>query len=148
MKRKRLGEILRDEGLISEEKLQAALEKQKTEKGLRIGEVLVAMGAVTAEDVAQAIWQQRQIPYVDLDNYALDPKVIELVPEKIARAYLALPIFKIGNALTVAMADPLNVIAVDDLRSKTGCEIETVISTEEKIVRCLESYYRMDESIT
>jgi type IV pilus assembly protein PilB len=148
MKRKRLGEILRDEGLISEEQLQAALEKQKTEKGLRIGEVLVAMAAVTAEDVAQAIWQQRQIPYVDLDNYALDPKVIELVPEKIARAYLALPIFKIGNALTVAMADPLNVIAVDDLRSKTGCEIETVISTEEKIVRCLENYYRMDEPIT
>ena len=148
MKRKRLGEILRDEGLISEQQLQAALEKQKTEKGLRIGEVLVALGAVTAEDVAQAIWQQRQIPYVDLDNYALDPKVIELVPEKIARAYLALPIFKIGNALTVAMADPLNVIAVDDLRSKTGCEIETVISTEEKIVRCLENYYRMDESIT
>ena len=148
MKRKRLGEILRDEGLISEQQLQAALEKQKTEKGLRIGEVLVAMGAATAEDVAQAIWQQRQIPYVDLDNYALDPKVIELVPEKMARAYLALPIFKIGNALTVAMADPLNVIAVDDLRSKTGCEIETVISTEEKIVRCLENYYRMDESIT
>jgi type IV pilus assembly protein PilB len=148
MKRKRLGEILRDEGVISEQQLQAALERQKTEKGLRIGEVLVAMGAATAEDVAQAIWQQRQIPYVDLDNYALDPKVIELVPEKLARAYLALPIFKIGNALTVAMADPLNVIAVDDLRSKTGCEIETVISTEEKIVRCLENYYRMDESIT
>ena len=148
MKRKRLGEILRDEGVISEQQLQAALEKQKTEKGLRIGEVLVAMGAATAEDVAQAIWRQRQIPYVDLDNYALDPKVIELVPEKLARAYLALPIFKIGNALPVAMADPLNVIAVDDLRSKTGCEIETVISTEEKIVRCLENYYRMDESIT
>ena len=148
MKRKRLGEILRDEGLISEEQLQAALEKQKREKGLRIGEVLVAMGAVTAEDVAQAIWQQRQIPYVDLDNYALDPKVIELVPERIARAYLALPIFKIGNALTVAMADPFNLIAVDDLRSRTGCEIETVISTEDKIEKCLDHYYRMDESIT
>ena len=148
MKRKRLGEILRDEGVISEQQLRAALDKQKTEKGLRIGEVLVAMGAVTAEDVAIAIWQQRQIPYVDLDNYALDPKVIELVPEKMARACLALPLFKIGNALTVAMADPLNVIAVDDLRSKTGCEIETVISTEEKIVRCLENYYRMDEFVT
>jgi type IV pilus assembly protein PilB len=148
MKRKRLGEILRDEGLISEEQLQAALEKQKREEGLRIGEALVAMGAVTAEGVAQAIWQQLQIPYVDLDNYALDPKVIELVPEKLARAYLALPIFKIGNALTLAMADPLNVIAIDDLRSKTGCEIETVISTEEKIIRCLENYYRMDELIT
>ena len=141
MKRKRLGEILLDEGLISEKQLQAAMDKQKTEKGVRIGEVLEAMGVATAEDVAQAIWQQWQIPYVDLDNYALDPKVIELVPEKLARAYLALPIFKIGNVLTVAMADPLNVIAVDDLRSRTGCEIDTVISTEEKILRCLENYY-------
>jgi type IV pilus assembly protein PilB len=147
-RRKLLGEILRDEGLISEEQVQQALEKQKREKGMRIGEALVAMGAVTAEDVAKAIWQQRQIPYVDLDSYALDPNVIELVPEKIARAYTALPIFKIGNALTVAMADPLNLIAVDDLRSKTGCEIEPVISTEDKILRCLDNYYRMDESIT
>lgn len=146
-RRKLLGEILRDEGLITDEQIQAALERQKREKGMRIGEALVAMGAVTAEDVAQAIWQQRQIPYIDLDSYALDPGVIELVPEKLARAYLALPLFKIGNALTVAMADPFNLIAVDYLRSKTGCEIETVISTEEKIERCLDQYYRMDDSI-
>ena len=124
MKRKLLGEILIDEGLISEEQLKAGLEKQKREKGLKIGEALVALGVVTEEDVAKAIWQQRQIPYVDLDSYALDPNVIELVPEKVARAYTALPLFKIGNALTVAMADPLNLIAVDDLRTKTGCEIE------------------------
>ena len=148
MKRKLLGEILRDEGLISEEQLKAGLEKQKREKGLKIGEALVALGAVTEEDVAKAIWQQRKIPYVDLDSYALDPNVIELVPEKVARAYTALPLFKIGNALTVAMADPLNLIAVDDLRSKTGCEIEPVISTEGKITRCLDHYYRMDESIS
>ena len=148
MKRKLLGEILRDEGLISEEQLKAGLEKQKREKGLKIGEALVALGAVTEEDVAKAIWQQRKIPYVDLDSYALDPNVIELVPEKVARSYTALPLFKIGNALTVAMADPLNLIAVDDLRSKTGCEIEPVISTEGKITRCLDHYYRMDESIS
>ncbi len=148
MKRKRLGEILLDEGLISEEQLKAGLDKQKREKGLKIGQALVALGAVTEEDVAKAIWQQRQIPYVDLDSYALDPNVIELVPEKLARSYLVLPLFRIGNALTVAMADPLNLIAVDDLRSKTGCEIEPVISTEGKITRCLDHYYRMDESIT
>jgi len=146
-RRKLLGDILRDEGLITEEQLEAALERQKREEGLRIGEILVAMGAVTAEHVAQAIWQQRQIPYIDLDSYTLDHNVIELVPEKLARAYLALPLFKLGNVLTVAMADPLNLIAVDDLRSRTGCEIETVISTEDKIEKCLEHYYRMDESI-
>jgi type IV pilus assembly protein PilB len=148
MKRKLLGEILLDEGLISEEQLKAGLEKQKREKGLKIGEALVALGAVNEEDVAKAVWQQRKIPYVDLDSYVLDPNVIELVPEKVARAYTALPLFKIGNALTVAMADPLNLIAVDDLRSKTGCEIEPVISTEGKITRCLDHYYRMDESIS
>jgi type IV pilus assembly protein PilB len=148
MKRKLLGEILIDEGLISEEQLKAGLEKQKREQGIKIGEALVVLGVVTEEDVAKAIWQQRQIPYVDLDSYALDPNVIELVPEKVARAYTALPLFKIGNALTVAMADPLNLIAVDDLRSKTGCEIEPVISTEGKITRCLDHYYRMDESIS
>jgi type IV pilus assembly protein PilB len=148
MKRKLLGEILLDEGLISEEQLKAGLEKQKREKGLKIGEALVALGVVNEEDVAKAIWQQRKIPYVDLDSYVLDPNVIELVPEKVARAYTALPLFKIGNALTVAMADPLNLIAVDDLRSKTGCEIEPVISTEGKITRCLDHYYRMDESIS
>ena len=148
MKRKLLGEILRDEGLISEEQLKAGLEKQKREKRLKIGEALVALGVVTEEDVAKAVWQQRKIPYVDLDSYSLDPNVIELVPEKVARAYTALPLFKIGNALTVAMADPLNLIAVDDLRSKTGCEIEPVISTEGKITRCLDHYYRMDESIS
>jgi type IV pilus assembly protein PilB len=148
MKRKLLGEILMDEGLISEEQLKAGLDKQKREKGLKIGEALVALGAVTEEDVAKAVWQQRKIPYIDLDSYALDPNVIELVPEKVARTYTALPLFKIGNALTVAMADPLNLIAVDDLRSKTGCEIEPVISTEGKITRCLDHYYRMDESIT
>jgi type IV pilus assembly protein PilB len=148
MKRKLLGEILIDEGLISEEQLKAGLEKQKREKELKIGEALVALGVVTEEDVAKAIWLQRHIPYVDLDSYALDPSVIELVPEKVARAYTALPLFKIGNALTVAMADPLNLIAVDDLRTKTGCEIEPVISTEGKITRCLDHYYRMDESIT
>jgi len=148
MKRKLLGEILLDEGLISEEQLKAGLEKQKREKGIKIGEALVALGSVSEEDVAKAIWKQRQIPYVDLDSYALDPNVIELVPEKLARAYLVLPLFRIGNALTVAMVDPLNLIAVDDLRSKTGCEIEPVISTEGKITRCLDHYYRMDESIT
>jgi type IV pilus assembly protein PilB len=147
-KRKLLGEILRDEGLISDEQIEQALRKQRHEKGLRIGEALVAMGAVTPEDVAKAIWQQRHIPYIDLDSYAIDPSVIELIPEKLARAYTALPLFKIGNALTVAMADPLNLIAVDDLRTKTGYEIEPAIATEDKIVSSLDNYYRMDESIS
>jgi type IV pilus assembly protein PilB len=147
-KRKLLGEILGDGGLISEEQLQQALERQKQERKMRIGEILVAMEVVTAEDVAKAIWEQQQIPYVDLDSYAVDANVIELVPEKLARAYSAIPIFKIRNTLTVAMVDPLDLVAIDDLQVRTGCEIEPVITTEEKATRALDQYYRMDDSIS
>jgi type IV pilus assembly protein PilB len=147
-KRQLIGEILREHGLLSEEQLQQGLERQKQEKGMRLGEVLVAMGVVTQEDVAKAMWEQQHIPYVDLDTYAVDLNVIELVPEKLARAYLAVPIFKIRNTLTVAMVDPLDLVAIDDLRARTGCEIEAAIATHDKVVRALDQYYRMDDSIT
>jgi type IV pilus assembly protein PilB len=147
-KRKLLGEILVESGLIHEGQLERALEIQKKEKGVRLGKILVRSGDISEEDIAKAMWEQQQIPYVDLDTYAVDSKVIQLVPEKLARSYSALPLFKIGNALTVAMVDPLNVIATDDLRVRTGCDIETVITTEEKILRALDQYYRMDDSIS
>jgi type IV pilus assembly protein PilB len=146
-KKKLLGEILVDLGLVTEEQVQQALEKQKQDKSVRLGEILVDMGLVTQEDVAKAIWEQKQIPYVDLDTYAIDPIVIELVPEKLARAYRALPIFKVVNTLTVAMVDPLDLIAIDELQVRTGCEIEPVIATEDKLQRALEQYYRMDDSV-
>ncbi|MFP3870411.1 MAG: GspE/PulE family protein [Syntrophobacteria bacterium] len=146
-KRRLLGEILRDSGLITEDQLDTALKKQKQERAKPLGQILVAMGAVDEEQIAKAMWEQRRIPYVDLDTYAIDPNVIELVPERLARAYRALPLFKIGGTLTVAMVDPLNIVALDDLRVRTKCEIEPAISTEEKILRALDQYYKMDDSI-
>lgn len=86
-------------------------------------------------------------PHVDLDSYLIDEKLIELVPESLARRYQLIPLFKIGNTLTVAMADPHNILALDEVRLKTGCEVESVTSTEDQIKRAIDQYYGVSSSI-
>jgi len=78
---------------------------------------------------------------IDLDSYLIDKKVIELVPEALARRYQLIPLFKIGNTLTVAMADPHNILALDEVRHKTGCEVEPVVSNGIQIKRSIDQYY-------
>lgn len=78
---------------------------------------------------------------IDLDSYLIDKKVIELIPEVLARRYQLIPLFKIGNTLTVAMADPHNILALDEVRHKTGCEVEPVVSNEIQIKRSIDQYY-------
>ena len=87
------------------------------------------------------------IPYVELDSYLIDEKLIELVPEKLARRYQLIPIFMIDNTLTVAMTDPQNIFAADDIRLKTGCEIEPVVSNEIQINRAIDRYYGVKGTI-
>jgi len=85
--------------------------------------------------------------HVDLDSYLIEGKVIDLVPESLARRYQLIPLFKIGNALTVAMADPHNIHALDEVMLKTGCEVEPVVSTEIQIRRAIDQYYGVGGSI-
>lgn len=87
------------------------------------------------------------IPYVELDSYLIDEKLIELVPENLARRYQLIPIFMIDNTLTVAMTDPQNIFAADDIRLKTGCEIEPVVSNEIQINRAIDRYYGVKGTI-
>ena len=86
-------------------------------------------------------------PDVDLDSYLIDEKIIELVPEKLARHYQLIPLFRIGNTLTVAMADPHNVFALDEVRLKTGCEVEPAVTTEIQIKRAIDRYYGLSDTI-
>ena len=118
--------MLIDEGLITAEQLNKAIVQQK-QSGLRLGQLLIRMGLVTEEGIIAALGDQAGIPYVNLDNYIIDPKVISLIPESLARANLIIPLFKIGATLTIAMADPLNVKAIDEARRKAGCEVDTAI---------------------
>lgn len=145
-KRKLLGEMLRDSGVITEEQLKVALESQK-QSGLRLGKELIRLGYLTEEIIIKTLGEQAGIPYVDLDTYLIDPKTISLIPEDTARQHQLIPLFKIRDTLTVAMTDPLNLAALDEAKQKSGCEIEAVITTEEKLLRALDQYYKVSESI-
>jgi type IV pilus assembly protein PilB len=145
-KRKLLGEMLIDEGLITAEQLNKAIVQQK-QSGLRLGQLLIRMGLVTEEGIIATLGDQAGIPYVNLDNYIIDPKVISLIPESLARSSLIIPLFKIGSTLTIAMADPLNVKAIDEARRTAGCEVDMAVSSEEQIRRAIDSYFGLSSSI-
>ncbi|NLI79657.1 MAG: type IV-A pilus assembly ATPase PilB [Candidatus Riflebacteria bacterium] len=124
----RLGDALLQDGLITEEQLRQALELQK-KHGKRLGTILVEMHLVTENEIAQVLSRQLRIPFVDLGNYLVDPIIARLVPEHLARRHQLVPINKVGNKLTVAMVDPLNIIAIDDVAIITGLMVKPVVGT-------------------
>ncbi len=139
-KKLRLGDALISEGLINEEQLQQALALQK-KSGKRLGTILVEMHLVTEQDIVQILSKQLKIPYIDLSNYLIDPVIAKLVPEHIAKRHMLIPINKVGNKLTVAMVDPLNIIAVDDIQLMTGLMVKPVVATQSDINKALQEAY-------
>ena len=130
-KKMRLGDALIHEGLINPEQLQQALALQK-KSGKRLGAVLVEMHLVTEQDIVQILSKQLRIPFIDLSNYLIDPVIAKLVPEHIAKRHMLIPINKVGNKLTVAMVDPLNIIAIDDIQLMTGLMVKPVVATSHR----------------
>ncbi len=142
--KKRLGEILQELGLIKEEQLKEALEEQKV-TGERLGEILVKLGYIESDRLYDALGIQFGIVPVKLSQQRIESKVIEKVPASIARRQKIIPIKVDDNKLTVAMADPLNLLALDNLRMMLGCEVEGALASEEEIVEALEKYYGREE---
>ncbi|OIP28327.1 type IV-A pilus assembly ATPase PilB [bacterium CG2_30_54_10] len=136
----RLGDALIAEGLINEEQLQQALALQK-KSGKRLGAVLVEMHLVTEHDIVQILSKQLKIPFIDLSNYLIDPIIAKLVPEHLAKRHMLIPINKVGNKLTVAMVDPLNIIAIDDIQLLTGLMVKPVVATQTDINKALQDAY-------
>ena len=123
--RKRLGEILIERNQLLPEQLEAALEGQKrTEK--RLGQVLIDMGFLSHDEVMAAISEQTGVPHVWLQRGLVDPKVLRILPKEKAQANCVIPMFKVGNALTLGMADFSDLLAVDDVESITGCTVQPV----------------------
>jgi type IV pilus assembly protein PilB len=137
---KKIGEILVDSGLITKTQLEEALLVSKR-TGTRLGRTLVNLGIVTEEGIAQALANQFKIPYVSLSGLIIEPHVIKLIPEATARRYTVIPFTKEGNALRVAMFDPLDVFAMDDLKKVSGYQILPSVATEQDIQRALNQYY-------
>lgn len=138
--RKRLGELLIERRLITREQLEEALRLQK-DNGKPLGQNLVELGYISEEDVVNCLSIQYGFPYLPLGNYEIDREVIKIVPERVARQYCLLPIDRIGNLLTVTIADPLNIIAVSDVESFTECKVQVFISTTSEIIAAIEQYY-------
>jgi len=138
---KQLGELLVDFGVINFSQLEKALEVQK-QKGGMIGETLVEMGFAKEEDIAQALTVQFGFPYLPLGNYEISPEILNFIPVEIARQYLLIPIDKIGNNITLVMANPLNAKAVEEVETISGCNVQVFISTGSDIKKNIEKYYK------
>lgn len=148
--RKRLGDILLQAGVITQDQVQKALDLQK-QKGIRLGKSLIQMGFITSHDIIKALSEQLNIPYISLASYQIDQNVISLIPENIARSNQMVPLFKIAKSLTVAMVDPLDVFAIDEISRKTGLEVEPAVCGEDELNQSLDYYYgsraSMDEVV-
>jgi type IV pilus assembly protein PilB len=139
--KKRLGEMLVDEGIISEEQLQEALHEQKI-KGGRLEKILISQGYVTQDVIMAFVGTQLGIPHVSLSEIGEIPNdVVFSVPESIALNHVLIPIVKKDKKITVAMADPLNVFAIDDIKMMTGLEVEPAIASEAEIKALQAKYY-------
>jgi len=141
---KQLGELLLDRGIISQAQLDQALNYQRVKGGL-IGEVLVELGFAKEEDIAQSLTAQYGFPYLPLSNYDVNPEITNIVPSRVARQYLLVPIDKIGNNLTLAMSNPLNIQAIEDVELLSGCNVQTFVSTSSDIKKAIEKYYKDKE---
>jgi len=143
---RRLGEILIARGLISEDVLTQALASQK-KSGEPLGEILVQNGVVGEEQVAEAISEQLAIPYVKLSATMIDREVLALVSEETARRLRVLPLFRIENSLSIAMAEPSDVLAIDRLRKLTGLSIQPSVCSKTSLLEAINRFYRVDSSV-
>ncbi|HAJ57799.1 MAG TPA: hypothetical protein DCL35_08600 [Candidatus Omnitrophica bacterium] len=137
---KQLGELLIERKIITGEHLQKSLDYQKVNGGL-VGEILVQLGFANEEDIAQVLTAQYGFPYLPLSNYDIDTDVINIVPVQVARQYCLMPIDKIGNNLTVAMSNPLNTQAIEDVETISKCVVQAFVSTTSDIRRAIERCY-------
>ncbi|WP_080844605.1 GspE/PulE family protein [Cytobacillus gottheilii] len=143
--RKRLGDLLVDAGLITEEQLQLTLKEKSS--GQKLGDALLQRGYVTEQQLIEVLEFQLGIPHVSLYRYPFDTNLFSIVPKDMAKRNLIIPMKKDGDKLYVAMADPMDFYTIDDLRLSTGFQIETAIATKDDILRAVNKYYDMDEGL-
>jgi len=136
----RLGSMLVSSGLITDDQLKKALSTQKSEGG-RLGSILVKMGFVQEDKLMTFLSKQYGVPYVDLSKFEINPAVIKHIPADVAQKYRIMPINRAGATITIAMVDPSNIFAIDDIKFMTGYNVEAVVATEGAIVEAIKKYY-------
>jgi hypothetical protein len=145
-KKKRIGELLVTGGMIREEQLERALEEQK-KRGGKVGEILEDLGFINEHNLATFLARQLHLPYLEIEKQLVDPESVQLIPADMARRITAIPLYKDKEALVVAMADPLNIFGLDDIKKAAGREIRQVVATRSDIQKAISSYYGMTQTI-
>ncbi len=136
----RLGEILVKESLITQDQLQKALEFQRANGG-KLGSCLTKLGFITDDDITGVLSRQYGVPSINLKYYEIDPTVIRLIPQDTALRYQVIPLSRVGSVLTIAMTDPTNVFAMDDVKFMTGFNVEPVVASEAAIAEAISRFY-------
>ncbi len=136
----RLGELLVRENLISLQQLQKAQEESRKSGG-RIGSLLVKQGSIAEADLTGFLSKQYGVPSIDLRDFEIDPEVLKLVPKATAEKHLVVPVNRTGASLVVAMSDPSNIFAIDDIKFLTGYNVDVVVASEQAIREAIERLY-------
>ncbi|HEY0118352.1 MAG TPA: ATPase, T2SS/T4P/T4SS family [Cellulomonas sp.] len=143
---KQLGEILLDEGLVTEAQLLAAIDEQGS-RNSSLGRTLVELGFLNESQLVKALAQQVGMAYVDLDDYAVDRAAVAMVPSALCRRYTVLPIAIADGSLILATADPGNVVAVDDVRTVAGMPVKSVVAAYDNVLRAIDRFCRADDEM-
>ena len=144
----RLGELLVSNNLISKEQLKAALAEQKAAGGqLRLGSILVRDSLISEADLTSFLSKQYGVPTINLADYEVEPAVIKIIPAEVAHKYQIVPVNRAGSTLIIAMSDPSNIFAIDDIKFMTGYNVEVVVVAESSIKTAIDKLYDQSASL-
>src|SRR4029079_2181755 len=142
----KLGELLLKENMVTPQQLQEALGHQKMNGG-KLGKAFVSLGYVRDEEITSLLSRQYGVPSINLDHFEVDPAIIKIIPSETSRKYQILPLSRSGATLTIAMADPTNVFAMDDIKFMTGYNAAPVVASESSLEDAIEKYYGSTRSL-
>src|SRR5512141_88729 len=136
----KLGDLLVKAKLVTPEQIQEALTEVQA-SGMKLGEALVKLNYVSEDDITETLSAQFGVPSINLSHFEIDPNVLKLVAPEVARKYNILPVNKTGATITIAMADPTNVFAMDDIKFMTGYNVEPVVASEAALQIAIDKHY-------
>ncbi len=147
MAKKKIGDLLVERGFLTKAQLQEGLKVQSS-TGRRLGEILTELGYISEEQLLETISERLLIPRVSLKSMVIDPATVHKVSVDLARRYSLIPIFHIGKTLTLAMADPLNILAIDEIKYRTGLNIKRAVAFETEIREAIDLHYSVADSLS
>ncbi|KGR79647.1 GspE/PulE family protein [Ureibacillus manganicus] len=143
--RKRLGDLLIESGVITTQQLDYALSNKSSDE--KLGDFLIRENFITEQQLIEVLEFQLGIPHINLNQYAIDPELLQLVPGELAKRAKIMPVRRDKNKLFIAMADPMDYFAIEEVRMATGCQIETSIAAKDDLYRTITKYYDLQESM-